>query len=136
MEDEIKLRITYSSDTGVGDTSIDLTRTYFPVGELVIVAPYDDTDISDTSKYRLCWKFAINPVYFDTFVTDTNTVDTMAHYDTVSGNRRHAEVFVYVDAHSGNVYSFNANVESWTGHLHPTCYDGDRDFDLHYNGFG
>ncbi len=137
METNIKRIITQvGCDTcGVSDTTIDSTRTYYPKSTLVIARPYGDTSVGDTSKYALCWKLNITPMYLDTFVVDTNTIDTVSHYDTLRQYRAHNEMIVYINATNGNVYGLDSNIYAATGHINPTYYEGNRNVDIKYNGW-
>ncbi len=122
--------IKYVIDTGTGDTTIDSSRTYYPKGQLVFARPYDDTaTIHDTANFALCWKFSITPMYWDTVVIDTNTIDSLPHYDTIIGYRKHHCKMVYINAKTGKYFTTDPNEKFsfyTSEHINPTYYNGNQ----------
>ena len=135
LEQDVKI----SFDAQTADTVYDSTKTLYPKGSLVIALPYGDTSYSDTGKYALCYKFFVTPMHWDTVVIDTNTVDTIPHYDTVAKYIQDNTVIIYVNARTGRVYTSNPNIYAafWdVCHLEPTKYHGNQDVQIRRVTFG
>jgi len=121
--------IKHYSDVSTGDSLYDSTRTYYPKGELVIAHIAGDTCIHDASKYKLCWKFYIEPLKWDTVLIDTNTVDTIVHMAYIPMYVPADPLNVYIDAENGNV--FTIDTQGYSSGFWVTC-----GFDpIYYMGF-
>ena len=123
----------YSLDTNNLDSATyvyDSTKILYPQGQLVITKPYMDTNIHDSAKYALCWKFLISPMYRNTVVVDTSTDTGIVKLDTIVAYMEGESVLVYVNAQTGHIYTADSNRYGsgfWvTCGEHPTWYEGNE----------
>jgi hypothetical protein len=124
----IKIDTSTHDSSVVYDTSINL----YPKGELVIATPYGDTSVNDTSHYKLCWRFTIQPMYWDTSVIDTSNDPNIHMYDTTIGYRPGTNTVVYINAQTGHVYTVDPNMYGdfyVSCGEHPTWYEGDQNME-------
>lgn len=126
MEEQCKI----SYDPQTAEDIYNPNATLYPKGSLVIARPWRDTNYSDTSKYKLCYKFFVTPMFWDTILIDTSTIDTIVSYDTVAKYVPDKTVIVYVNAITGQVYTVDSNNYGsgfWVDcTVNSTSYDGNR----------
>lgn len=132
--------VKHYSDVSTGDSLYDSSRTFYPKGELVIAHPARDTAIHDATKYKLCWKFMIEPMKWDTVVVDTNTIDSVPHLASIPMYVQTDPLNVYIDAETGNVFTVDTQGYSsgfWvTCGFHPLYYMGDQNGQMYKKTFG